>query len=190
MSCISCACCCCCLLIFPLRHPPISLKLTSALSPLVVCVLVVRRLGWVLSGLSSCTCSGRRRWDHRENLEVLAWYQRPLGTPPPPTPIGLGSKGPLTSPMPTGRWPGGIYLKVTGDLEDKKCQGWTAIFSNDAVQICWPTSLRLELMRQEEHRSQPPPRTVPPQPWRGGRKYTHQFESTRDVRWIHHLQSW
>ena len=40
---------------------------------------------------------------HREKLELLTRSQRPLGTPPPPTPIGLGSKGPLTSPMPTGR---------------------------------------------------------------------------------------
>ena len=74
----------------PYANPPISFPLASALSPLVVRLLIVRRLGWVISVLSSCACSGRRRQEYREKLDLLAWYQRLLGTPAPPIPTGLG----------------------------------------------------------------------------------------------------
>ena len=49
---------------------------------------------------------------------------------------------------------GVIYLKVTRDLEGKKCQGLTTVFSNDDVPIRFPKRLQLVLMRQEEHRRQ------------------------------------
>ena len=54
-----------------------------------------------------------------EKLELLARYQILLGTPPSTTPTVLGSEGPLLPTVPTVRRPGGIYLKVTRDLEEK-----------------------------------------------------------------------
>ena len=110
------------------------------------------RLGWVLSVLSSYDFLVRRRLAHREKTELLAWYQRTLDTPPLLILKGLGSEFPLKLTIPTGMRSGGIYLKVTRDLEGKKCQGRTTVFSDDNVPIRCPTRSRLVLMHQEEQR--------------------------------------
>ena len=83
-----------------------------------------------------------------EKLELLARSQRPLGTPSLIRPTGLGSEGTLPPTVPTLMRSGGIYLKVTRDIEDKKCHGRMTVFSNDAVPILSPTRLRLSLMHQ------------------------------------------
>ena len=126
--------------------------------------------GWVLYGSSLCSHSGRRGWAHRENLDLLVWYQIMLGTPPPPTPTVWGSEGPPSPPAPTGRQTGGIHIKVTGEFEGGKVQGWTAVFRNDDVLIRFTTRPRLELIHQEVQRRQGPLSTVPAQPLRGGKQ--------------------
>ena len=83
-----------------------------------------------------------------EKIELLDQSQRLLGIPPSQKPTVLGSEGYLPPPVPTGRLLGGIYLKITKVLEDKKCQVLTTVFSNDAVPLCFPTRLRLELRYQ------------------------------------------
>ena len=50
-------------------------------------------------------------------------------------PAGWGSEGPPPLPAPTGRWLGGIHINVAGDLEGKKGQGQTEVFTVDAVLI-------------------------------------------------------
>ena len=147
-SCIYCAWCCYFSPLLNLRHPSLSLPLDSAMSSLVVRMLVIGRLGWVLSVRSLFARWGQSGWAHREKLELIVRYQRPLVTPPPPTPTGWGSEGTLSPPAPTGRRSGGIHIKFTGDLEEKNCQGRTTFFSNDAVLLRFPTRSRLEIMHQ------------------------------------------
>ena len=98
-----------------------------------------------------------------ENIELIARYQRPLGTTSLTKQIGWGLEYPSSPPTTMGRRLGGIHIKVIGYLEEKKGQGWPTVFSNDAVLICCFTRLRLEIVYQEEHRSKGPLRTVPPQ---------------------------
>ena len=164
----------------------ISLPLASALSPLVLHLLIFGQSGWVLSSSSLCARRGRILWAHIDNIELLTQSQIPLGTPTAPTPTGWGSVGPSSPTVPTGRRPGGIHIKVTRDFEENKCQRRTTVFSNDAVLIRCCTRLWMELMLQEEHTRQVSLRTVPPQLCQGGWKYTDTFWSTRDVQRLHH----
>ena len=81
-------------------------------------------------------------------LDMLAWSQKPGSTLTPPPPTGWGSEGPPPPPAPMGRWTGGIHLKVTGDLEDKKGQVQTTVFTFDAVLLRCPTRSHLAIMHQ------------------------------------------
>ena len=44
-------------------------------------------------------------------------------------------EGSTTLPSPMGRRMGGIHFKVAGDLEDKKGQGQTTVFTINAVLL-------------------------------------------------------
>ena len=131
-----------------LPHPPLSLALASLLSPLVVRLLIFVQSGWVLSGLSSCARSGRRRRVHREKLDLLARSQILLGTPPPPTPTMLCIRRSSSITRSNGKLAGGHISQGHQILEGKKCQVRTTVFSNDAVPLRCTTRLRLALMHQ------------------------------------------
>ena len=84
-----------------------------------------------------------------EKLELLDRSQISDSILTTPTSTGWRWEGTPPPPAPTGRPPGGIHLKVTVDLEDKRSQGQMTVFIINDVPLRCPTRLRLALTHQE-----------------------------------------